>query len=204
MALDTQVVELLGRHRLMGELLRDGLEVAVPARDRGVDLIAYADLSLQVVAFAARPIQMKAFTTSGFSVARKYTKIADLIVAYVWHVGGAEPAVTYALPYPEVVRVAEAMGWTGTASWKDGGAYTTTNPSQKLLGLLEPYRMGPGKWWALVTGSEGTPNNALQLTSAQSGPGSLSLTFGKRRSPVAKAPPPTPSPPTGAHRRDPR
>ncbi len=45
--LDTQVIELLGRQRLIAELLRDGLEVALPVRDRGVDLVAYADLSRQ-------------------------------------------------------------------------------------------------------------------------------------------------------------
>lgn len=52
--LDTQVVELMGRHRLMNELLRDGLEVAAPVRDRGVDVIAYADLSVQVAKFSAK------------------------------------------------------------------------------------------------------------------------------------------------------
>ncbi len=152
MGLDTQVVELLGRNRLTGELLGDGLEVAVPARDRGVDLIAYADLAFQVAAFAARPIQMKAFTARGFSVDRKYTKIADLLLAYVWHVGGTDTAVTYAMPHAAAVRVAEAMGWTETASWADGGTYTRTSPSKKLLGLLEPHRMGPGKWFPLVAG----------------------------------------------------
>lgn len=158
MALDTQVVELLGRQRLMGELLRDGLEVAVPARDRGIDLIAYADLSRQVARFSARPIQMKAFTVSGFSVAKKYTRIADLILAYVWHLGDTHSAVTYALPYAEAVGVAQAMGWTETPSWQEGEVYTTTSPSKRLLGLLEPYRTGPGKWWALVAGSKPTPS----------------------------------------------
>ena len=153
MGLDTQVVEILGRQRLMGELLRDGLEVAVPARDRGIDLIAYADLSRQVARFSARPIQMKAFTVSGFSVAKKYTRIADLILAYVWHLGDTQPAVTYALPYAETVGVAEAMGWTETPSWQEGEIYTTTSPSKRLLGLLEPYRTRPGKWWALVAGN---------------------------------------------------
>ncbi len=153
MALDTQVVELLGRQRLMGELLRDGFEVAVPARDRGVDLIAYADLSRQVVRFAARPIQMKAFTTSGFSVAQKYTRIADLLLAYVWHLGDSQMAVTYALPYPEAVKVAEAMGWTETPSWEKG-EYSTTAPSKRLLTLLEPHRVVLGRWWTLVVGSE--------------------------------------------------
>jgi hypothetical protein len=153
-ALDTQVVELLGRQRLMGELLRDGLEVAVPARDRGIDLIASADLSRHVARFWARPVQMKAYTTSGFTVAQKFTRIADLILAYVWHLGEAQSAVTYAMPYADALKVAEAMGWTETASFREGGVYTTTNPSKRLLSHLELYRMSPGKWWALVVGSE--------------------------------------------------
>jgi hypothetical protein len=137
----------------MGELLRYGLEVAVPTRDRGIDLIAYLDLSQQVARFAARSVQMKAFTTRGFVVAQKYTRIADLILAYVWHLGAEESAVSYALSFAEAVKVAEAMGWTQTASWQEGGVYTTTSPSKRLLGLLEPYRMGPGKWRALIVGS---------------------------------------------------
>jgi len=64
MTLDTQVVEIIGRQRMIAELLQDGLEVAMPIRDRGVDLIAYADLNQQLTRFAARPIQMKASTRS--------------------------------------------------------------------------------------------------------------------------------------------
>lgn len=41
---DTQLVELAGRNWLASELLRAGLEVARPERDRGIDLIAYVDL----------------------------------------------------------------------------------------------------------------------------------------------------------------
>jgi len=47
----SQIVEFLGRQRLIAELIRDGLEVALPTRDRGVDLIAYADLSKHVERF---------------------------------------------------------------------------------------------------------------------------------------------------------
>ncbi len=151
MALDTQVVELLGRQRLMGELLRDGLEVAVPARDRGVDLIAYADLSQQVRQFVARPIQMKAFSTTGFSVAQKHERIADLLLAYVWNLEKPNEAVTYAMAYDEAVNVAREMGWTKTPSWKKG-AYSTSAPSKKLRTLLEPYQMKPDRWWHLVVG----------------------------------------------------
>jgi hypothetical protein len=154
MAIDTQVVELQGRQRLIAELLRDGLEVAVPARDRGVDLIAYADLTRQVARFASRPIQMKAFSGGGFSVAQKHARIVDLVVAYVWHLGDGQPPVDYAMPYADAVRVAQAMGWTRTRSWKEGKAYTSTHPSERLLGLLEAHRMGPGKWWDIVVGRD--------------------------------------------------
>jgi hypothetical protein len=62
--LDSQVIELLGHNRLADELFRSGLEVAHPARDRGVDLIAYVDLETHVQSFVARPIQMKAASRS--------------------------------------------------------------------------------------------------------------------------------------------
>ncbi len=158
MGLDTQVVELLGRQRLIAELFRDGLEVAIPARDRGVDLIAYADLSRQVARFASRPVQMKASTAGGFSVDRKYERFADLIIAYVWHVGEIAP-VTCAMTHADAVGVAEAMGWTKTAAWR-AGIYTTTKPSKRLLELIELHRMGPGQWWALVVGTDG-PGDVL-------------------------------------------
>jgi hypothetical protein len=164
--LDSQLVELLGRQRLIGELLRDGLEVAVPVRDRGIDLIAYADLSRQVRRFASRPIQMKAATKSAFGIDQKYARIADLIIAYVWHLDDPRAAVSYALPYAEAVNVAAAMGWTATASWQQG-KYTTTSPSRRLLDLLKPYQMSPGHWWKLVVGGESTDQpSATDTTSA--------------------------------------
>ena len=79
--------------------------------------------------------------------------VADLLLAYVWSLGETQVPVTYGLPYAMAVQVAEAMGWTETASWKVGGAYTTTKPSKRLLSLLEPHRMTPGRWWSLVVGT---------------------------------------------------
>jgi hypothetical protein len=152
--LDTQVIELIGRNRLGSELLRDGLEVAVPARDRGIDLIAYADLSARVKKFRARPIQMKAASNGSFSIDRKYEKVADLIIAYVWNIHDPGTTVTYALTYEEALIVAKKC-WARarSASWKRG-RYSTSNPSQKLCGLLKPYRMKEGDWWEKVTGTK--------------------------------------------------
>lgn len=142
-AMDSQLVELVGRQRLITELLRADLEVAIPMRDRGIDLIVYADLN--VASFRAVPIQMKAASDSSFAVDQKYSKFPNLLIAYVWYLQDPDRAVTYALSYPEALQVATQMGYTATKSW-ESGIYTTTRPSQRLLELLEPFRMTPDKW----------------------------------------------------------
>lgn len=81
--MDSQVLEILGRNQLIGELLRAGLEVSLPIRDRGIDLIAYADLNSDVQKFPARPIQMKAASNRSFGLDQKYAKFPDLLIAYV-------------------------------------------------------------------------------------------------------------------------
>ena len=150
--MDTQVVELLGRNKLVSDLLRAGLEVALPMRDRGIDLIAYVDLRPKVQTFVARPIQMKAALSKSFSINRKYSKIRDLIIAFVWSIGEPGEPTIYALTHDETVDVARKMGYTKTPSWK-AGSYGTTNPGKKLVSLLDPYRMTPEKWWNKITDS---------------------------------------------------
>ena len=147
--MDTQVIELLGRNRLTNELLRAGLEVAQPVRDRGIDLIAYADLETRVERFVARPIQMKAASRRTFSLNRKYKKFPNLLVAYVWNLASEAEVETFALTYGEARAVAEEMGWARTASWKRG-EYATTRPSKRLLSFLESFRMTPELWWLRV------------------------------------------------------
>jgi hypothetical protein len=163
--MDTQVIEIIGRNRLIDELLAAGLEVAVPARDRGIDLIAYIDL-VQPLAdgssksdrpppFSAKPIQMKAASVASFSISKKYQKVCDLLFAFVWHLKDPRQAVTYAMTHDQAVRIAEAIGWTATSSWIDGGIYSTTKPSKKVVEALGQYRMSPERWWNLVAGAPG-------------------------------------------------
>ena len=95
---------------------------------------------------------MKAASACTFSIDFKYSKIANLIIAYVWGVRDHELAVTYALTYREVIVIADGMGWTATDSWRQGN-YFTSAPSKKLHELLEPYRMSPEAWWRRIAGS---------------------------------------------------
>lgn len=148
--MDTQIVELIGRQFLTTELLRAGLEVATPIRDRGIDLIAYADIDKRLPRFTSCPIQMKAAMTRCFSLAVKYAKVRNLLIAYVWNLFESDKAVVYALTYAEAYAVADTLGWTRTASWKQG-TYSTTRPSERTVQLLQPYKMTPEKWWLRVT-----------------------------------------------------
>jgi len=148
--MDAQLVELLGRQRLIAELLQANLEIALPIRDRGIDLIAYADLETQVSQFAACPIQLKAAVGSCFSIDRKYAKFPNLLIAYVWYIEDLARAVTYAMTYQDALAVAEAMGYTKTVSW-NRGLYVVTKPSPELIERLKPHKMTPQSWWHKVT-----------------------------------------------------
>lgn len=143
-AMDSQSVEIIGRNFLVSQLVADGLEVARPERDRGVDLIAYLDLD-EAGRFVACPIQMQAATTASFSLFRKYERIAQLLLVYVWNVQEAVDARAYALRYSEAKAVADEMGWTNTESWRRGD-YSTTRPSHRLQTLLDPFLMHSGAW----------------------------------------------------------
>ena len=149
--MDGQLIEIIGRNRLVNELLRAGLEVATPLRDRGIDLIAYVDINEDYTSFIGRPIQMKAASNRTFSMDEKYAKVRGLILAYLWYLDEPDQAATFALTYSEGLAIAQAMGWTKTSSWTNGKKYANTRPGKGICALLEPYRMTPLAWWNKVT-----------------------------------------------------
>ncbi len=145
---DTQLIEIRGRHRLIEELIRAGLEVAIPFRDRGVDVIAYAERAPG--RFQAFPIQLKAATTTCFGIDRKYQSIAGLLIVHLWHLGEPGKEQFFAMTFGECLRVAEDAGWTKTDSW-NRGKYTVTRVGQRLAQRLESFRMTtPEQWQARI------------------------------------------------------
>jgi hypothetical protein len=151
--LDTQQIESLGRAALAAQLIGDGLEVAQPERDAGIDLLAFSVNPWKVV-----PIQMKVATNEGFSVHRKYKRVpglvgAPLVMVYVWNALAAEK-LFYAMTWTQAAEVAERLGWTKTPSWKKSpwwsGGYGTTKPSQRVKEAIAPHKMEPGKWGDLL------------------------------------------------------
>lgn len=81
----------------------------------------------------ARPIQMKAASRRHFSIFGKYAQFPNLWLAFAWHLADPDKAVTYALTYEKTPQIAEAIGWTTTASWQEGQGYSTQNPGAKLI-----------------------------------------------------------------------
>ncbi len=146
---DTQLTELAGRHALIAQLTKDGLEVALPIRDRGVDLIAYADLDEQGGQFVACPIQLKVTTGRRFELDKKYSRIANLLLVYIWDVQDVTQSSTYALTYAEALELLTRRGHTDTASW-DKGRYSVASPGAELMKMLKPFLMKPEGWRARI------------------------------------------------------
>jgi hypothetical protein len=79
-------------------------------------------------------------------VSVKYERFPQLLQAFIWRVHELEQACSFALTYDESFEVAKQMGWTETDSCMKHEGYSTTRPSKKLMGFLEPYRMEDGDW----------------------------------------------------------
>ena len=137
--MDNQIVELLGENLLIDELLRAGLEVAYPARDKGIDLIVYKDKGK----FLSRPIQLKSASDKSFSIDKKYKKIPKLLVVFVWGVGNYGKQDFYSMTYGDIEKVCKKW-WKKKRQVKK--RYSTSNPSKDLLNHIKPYRMSSEKW----------------------------------------------------------
>jgi hypothetical protein len=149
--IDTQLIELAARNRLVESILAADLDVAMPFRDDGADLIVYSRKGVSPC--TARPVQLKTATRPRFAVDRKkYASRSGLIMAYVW---GEDRAMIYALAYnPDVDYVAKKMGWDKTNSWTTGGRNGKPGwscyPNSELFQLLEEFRATPARWRTLL------------------------------------------------------
>jgi hypothetical protein len=147
---DGQVVEIIGRNRLIEQLLGAGIEVATPLRDRGIDLIAYRNNEADLSSIDYVPIQVKASRDPAFGVHRKYAAHSGLMIVHIWNVLSRTDCVCYATSYAQTFAIANALGWTGGPSWQQTNSYSTRRPSRRLLELLEPHRMDESAWLRLL------------------------------------------------------
>lgn len=109
--LDAQTIGLLGRDKVIEQLHRAGLEVTLPRRDRGIDVIAYAD---KAASFQALPIQVKASANFRWVGYQKYEPFAELVMAFVMYLADTErchrgsPRIHSALRYVAKAKAIES------------------------------------------------------------------------------------------------
>ncbi len=153
MRMDTQQIEIIGRHILIANLIAANLEVAEPIRDHGIDIIVFRD-GLKGGKFLACPIQLKTATDEAFELYSKYERFPGLRIVYVWNAKVPAEAQVFALNYQEAHDVLVEMEYDKTKSWKDGH-YVTTKPSKKLKKILDKFRVNAPKEWPGRLGMKG-------------------------------------------------
>ena len=143
---DAEFMRLAGRNLLVEQLVKGGIDVAIPVVDRRVDFIAYSGAGADDGgAFVACPIHAKIDAGQRFSLDRKDASVPNLIIAYVWNAANFSKAAVYALTYAEAFAVLEKKGHTRTASWEKG-FYTIPKADGILLEMLQQFRMTPEAW----------------------------------------------------------
>ena len=139
-----------GELLVAAELMRRGIEVAHPASDVGVDLLAYSLQPGEAVATRFVPIQVKAHSADGYSFQKSWFKHPDLVLVLVWNIQTRPEFYIFA----GLKAVEQALGTTysRSASWAGKGAYRgKLNPG--VVKRLRPFSgdAAPSGWDALTT-----------------------------------------------------
>lgn len=134
-----------GEVLVAGELLRQGIEVAYPATDRGIDLLAYRLDGRHVMARNFVPIQVKSRATSGFYFHRSwFTKVPGIVLVHVWNVTSNPELYVFA----SLDDVEKALGnYAQSPSWKTHGIYNVTEAKESHMERMKPFR---NKWSTIL------------------------------------------------------
>jgi hypothetical protein len=141
---DTGATEVLGRTWLTTQLMREGIELARPERDRGVDLIAYTPDAAWML-----PIQLKTIGLDGLTVFNKYVG-TPLGIIYVLlsdadgGQAGRTETTAYLLTPEEAWAIPTALGQKF-----DPDVHTTyrfSSLTRPLVEELQIRRVQPGTW----------------------------------------------------------
>jgi len=140
MSLSKRQLEKIGTAFIAEQCYREGLRIAYPDIDDGVDLIIFR-ISEQGN-FDAVPIQIKAFSTESFYTDKKYLEIPKLFIIYLWYVGSGKQIRSFGMLYEEAEKIVDKNHW----SRKDG-KYAYTRGSETLRNALVPFEI---KSWKML------------------------------------------------------
>jgi hypothetical protein len=132
MTFSKKQLEKLGTAYIVEQLYREGLRIALPDIDDGVDLIVYDQGESRP--FISVPVQIKAFSNEEFFSDEKYLRIDGLFIVYLWHVGTGQAVQAFGMRYCEAEKIVDQHGWS-----RNKGRYVITRGTQSLRDALQPF-----------------------------------------------------------------
>jgi hypothetical protein len=142
MAINPALIGKAGEMLVAAELMRRGIEVAHPASDVGVDLLAYRLSQKQTVPSRVVPIQVKTRSASGYNFQRQwFERVPGVVLIQVWHVQKTPEFYIF----ENLLRVEEALGpiHKESTSWITNGIYNITNTGVDVYARMQSHR---DKW----------------------------------------------------------
>jgi hypothetical protein len=139
MAINPALIGKAGEVLVAGELLRQGVEVAYPASDVGVDLLAYRLAPKETVAARFVPIQVKTRAKSGFNFQRAwFERVPGVVLIHVWNV----ETIPEFYIFPSIYSVEKALGpvYATSPSWVLKGLYNVSEALPIHYERMSPHR----------------------------------------------------------------
>jgi len=122
-----------GEALVAAELLRQGIDVAYPAYDGGVDLLAYRGHDFERVV----PIQVKARSETCYGFQKSWFHVDGLVLVQVWYTRTQPQFYVFST----IEQVEEVLGdHCKTDSWRVQGGYTVTQPCDDDIKRMRPHR----------------------------------------------------------------
>jgi hypothetical protein len=145
--MDSEMLELARRARLMDQLLEDGVNVALPMGACEIDMIAYVNSRTGACRMVSVPINVASFCSDALASNLEAARASGLLVALVWGIANPEDVRTFALTPAEltVVKMIEIIGRANAARSGEPPDQACT-PEAVLHKALAPFAMSPGKW----------------------------------------------------------
>jgi hypothetical protein len=139
MAINPALIGKASEMLVAAELMRRGVEVAHPASDVGVDLLAYRSAPKQTVSSKFVPIQVKARSESGYNFQKiRFDRVPGVVLVHVWHVR----SVPMFFIFDSLIRVEDALGPVHalSPSWKCHGGYNVTKAGDEIINPIQAHQ----------------------------------------------------------------
>jgi hypothetical protein len=122
-----------GEALVAAELLRQGISVAYPAYDGGVDLLAYLESDFDRVV----PIQVKTRSETCYNFQKSWFHTDRLVLVQVWQTRTSPEFYVFS----SIEQMEEALGeHCKTDSWRVQGGYSVTEPCGDDIKRMRPHR----------------------------------------------------------------